>query len=789
MEYNFKEMEKKWQKYWLDNKTFATNIESEKPKFYALDMFPYPSGSGLHVGHPKGYTATDIISRFKRLKGFEVMHPMGWDAFGLPAEQYALKTGNHPAGFTQTNIDTFRKQIQSLGFSYDWDREINTTDPEYYRWSQWIFLKLYEHGLAEVQEVPVNYCQECGAVLANEEVTNGLCERGHGVIQLPMRQWVLKITKYADRLLDDLNTLDWPESLKDMQRNWIGRSEGAVISFGENNKSIEVFTTKPYTIYGVAAIVIAVDHENLDEYVTEDNKDIVDKFKTSTLNKTDLERNELNKDKSGVFTGSYVINPINNKEVPVYIGDYVLKTFGTGAVMCVPFHDERDYDFGKKYNLEFIQVLEGDNTKVIINDGPLMNSEILNGLDVISANNKILEIIETNAYGKKEVRFKLRDWLFSRQRYWGEPFPIVYDKDGKIIALDETELPIKLPHLDKIEPGNDGSSPLFNATDWLTFEYQGEMVTRETNTMPQWAGSCWYYIRYLDPNNKQQLIDFDIAKKWLPVDLYIGGAEHAVLHLLYARFWFKFLFDIGQVPVNEPFQKLFNQGMIQGPDGQKMSKSKGNVVNPDDIVKSHGADTLRLYEMFMGPLDASVPWTEEGLDGSKRFIDRIWRLYSTLEFVDNCDEMEILINKTIKKVENDIETLSFNTAISQLMIFVNTATKIKKMTREQALKFNIIIYPFIPHVSEEINNKILNNDNLVNELSWPIIDDSKLVEESIEIIIQVNGKIKAKKIIPVDLSKEELRKISIGEIENLIGDKKIIKEIIVVNKLVNFIIK
>lgn len=790
-DYDFKTVEKKWQKYWVENKTFACDTSSDKPKYYCLDMFPYPSGAGLHVGHPKGYTATDIVSRYKRLKGYEVLHPMGWDAFGLPAEQYALKTNNHPEGFTLKNIDTFRNQIQSLGFSYDWDREINTTSPEYYKWSQWIFKKMYEHGLAEVQEVPVNFCPECKTVLANEEVKDGLCERGHNVIQKPMKQWVLKITKYAQRLLDDLDKLDWPESLKEMQRNWIGRSEGAEIQFKlENDEQfITVFTTKPYTIYGVSAIVIACEHELVNQIVSPENKQEVEAFIEKTINKTNLERSELS-NKNGVFTGSYAIHPFTNEKIPVYIGDYVLPSFGTGAVMCAPMHDARDYEFGKKYKLNFKSIQESSNGGVIEDSGsPLINSEEFNGMVPSEANKKIIHKLEEIGKGEYKVTYKLRDWIFSRQRYWGEPFPVLYDDDGNIRLIDDDQLPVMLPHLDEFVPGENGESPLVNATDWLNVEIDGKHYTRETNTMPQWAGSCWYYLRYLDPHNDKELVDFDIAKKWLPVDLYIGGAEHAVLHLLYARFWFKFLYDIGVVPVDEPFMRLFNQGMILGEDHQKMSKSKGNVVNPDDIVESHGADALRLYEMFMGPLDASVAWTEDGLDGAKRFINRIWRMFDNVTIVDNEENIEILLNQTIKKVEEDINKLSFNTAISQLMVFVNEVYKVKKLTQEQIEKFIIIINPFLPHLSEELNEVILKHNTSVNNLKWPELDESKLITKDVEVIVQVNGKLKAKLVVEKDIDKEDIIEKAREAILQHIDGKEVLKTVVVPNKIVNFVVK
>ena len=605
-----------------------------------------------------------------------------------------------------------------------------------------------------------------------------------------MRQWVLKITKYADRLIDDLEKLDWPQSLKDMQRNWIGRSEGAIINFDidNSNDSIAVFTTMPYTIYGVSAIVISCEHPLVDKLVVQ-NQEEAKEFIAKVTNKSDLERSELNKDKEGFFTGSYVKHPLSGELLPVYLGDYVLPSFGTGAVMCAPSHDQRDYDFAKKYNLAFKVIQPGDESEAIINDEPLINSKQLNGLTPSQANQKVIEILEQINKGRKEITYKLRDWIFSRQRYWGEPFPVLYDEEGNIRLVDEKDLPVMLPHLDEFSPGEDGQSPLVNAKEWLNVEIDGKKYIRETNTMPQWAGSCWYYIRYLDPNNSEKLVDFDIAKEWLPVDLYIGGAEHAVLHLLYARFWFKFLYDIGVIPVDEPFMHLFNQGMILGEDNQKMSKSKGNVVNPDDIVASHGADALRLYEMFMGPLDASVAWTEDGLDGAKRFIDRVWRMVDNVEIVEENETLEVLLNQTIKKVEDDINNLSFNTAISQLMIFVNEVYKEKQITKSQLERFIIIINPFIPHVSEELNLEVLGNEFSVNELSWPKVDESKLVSNTIEIVVQVNGKIKQKLEVERDLDKDSLNESAKASVSEFLDGKEIVKEIVVVNKLVNYVVK
>ncbi|MGL4589259.1 MAG: leucine--tRNA ligase, partial [Mycoplasmatales bacterium] len=621
--YKHLEIEKKWQAYWEENQTNKTNVLSDKPKYYTLSMFPYPSGAGLHVGHPESYTAIDIVGRMKRMQGFEVLNPMGWDAFGLPAEQFALKTGNHPAGFTNENIATFKKQIQSLGFGIDWEREIATTDPKYYKWTQWIFTQLYNKGLAELKELPVNFCPECKTVLANEEVIDGRCERGdHLVVKKNLKQWELKITEYAERLLADLDDLDWPEALKSMQRNWIGKSVGVTVNFKLENhaEQLETFTTRADTLYGVTYVVIAPEHRLVEMLVTADQAEVVKAFIEEQATKSDMDRTELNKDKSGVFTGSYALNPLTNKRIPILIGDYVLATYGTGAVMGVPAHDERDYEFAKKYDLEMIQVVEGDiSEKAFTADGIHINSDLINGMMIEEAIETIANQLKEIGLGEKKVNYKLRDWLFSRQRYWGEPFPVVHMEDGTIKLLDESELPVELPHMTSFAPGEDGTSPLANAADWLDYTdpITGKKGKRETNTMPQWAGSCWYYLRYLDPHNEKEFISKEIADKWLPVDLYIGGAEHAVLHLLYARFWHKVLYDLGYVSTKEPFQKLINQGMILGENNEKMSKSKGNVVNPDHIVERLGADTLRLYELFMGPLEATIAWNEDKLDGAR----------------------------------------------------------------------------------------------------------------------------------------------------------------------------
>ncbi|WP_235599286.1 leucine--tRNA ligase, partial [Bacillus licheniformis] len=634
MSFDHQTIEKKWQDYWLKNKTFATREDKSKPKFYALDMFPYPSGAGLHVGHPEGYTATDILSRMKRMQGYNVLHPMGWDAFGLPAEQYALDTGNDPAVFTEQNIDNFRRQIRALGFSYDWDREVNTTDPDYYKWTQWIFLKLYEKGLAYVDEVPVNWCPALGTVLANEEVIDGKSERGgHPVERRPMKQWMLKITAYADRLLEDLEELDWPESIKEMQRNWIGRSEGAHVHFAVDgtNETFTVFTTRPDTLFGATYAVLAPEHDLVQKITTPEQKDAVNAYIEEVQSKSDLERTDLAKTKTGVFTGAYAVNPANGEKIPVWIADYVLATYGTGAVMAVPAHDERDHEFASAFGLPIKEVVKGGDVEkeAYTGDGEHIHSDFLNGLDKAAAIEKMIQWLEENGKGEKKVTYRLRDWLFSRQRYWGEPIPIIHWEDGTSTPVPEEELPLILPKTSEIKPSGTGESPLANIKEWVevTDPETGKKGRRETNTMPQWAGSCWYFLRYIDPKNPNELASPEKLKEWLPVDMYIGGAEHAVLHLLYARFWHKFLYDIGVVPTKEPFKQLYNQGMILGENNEKMSKSKGNVVNPDEIVETHGADTLRLYEMFMGPLDASIAWSTTGLDGARRFLDRVWRLF------------------------------------------------------------------------------------------------------------------------------------------------------------------
>ncbi|RAS76473.1 leucine--tRNA ligase [Priestia endophytica] len=802
MAYNHQEIEKKWQNYWLDNKTFKTGEDKDKPKFYALDMFPYPSGAGLHVGHPEGYTATDILSRLKRMQGYNVLHPMGWDAFGLPAEQYALDTGNDPAIFTKQNIDNFRRQIQSLGFSYDWDREINTTDPHYYKWTQWIFLKLYEKGLAYVDEIPVNWCPALGTVLANEEVIDGKSERGgHPVERRPMKQWILKITEYADRLLDDLEELDWPESIKDMQRNWIGRSEGAHVQFEieGTDESFTAFTTRPNTLFGATYAVLAPEHSLVEKITTAEQKEEVTSYIDKVKTKSDLERTDLAKEKTGAFTGAYAINPVSGEKMPIWIADYVLATYGTGAIMAVPAHDERDYEFAQAFDLPIKEVVSGgDVTKeAYTGNGAHVNSDFLNGLDKEEAIEKMISWLEENKKGEKKVTYRLRDWLFSRQRYWGEPIPIIHWEDGTTTAVDESDLPLMLPKTDEIKPSGTGESPLANVEEWVNVvdEKTGKKGRRETNTMPQWAGSCWYFLRYIDPHNSEKLADEEKLKQWLPVDIYIGGAEHAVLHLLYARFWHKFLYDIGVVPTKEPFQKLFNQGMILGENNEKMSKSKGNVVNPDEIVASHGADTLRLYEMFMGPLEASVAWSTNGLDGARRFIDRIWRLMVTdegavVEKIKDQDNeaLERIYHETVKKVTEDLEGLRFNTAISQLMVFINECYKTDVLPKEYMQGFLKLIAPITPHIAEELWSK-LGGSGTVSYEAWPAYDESKLVDDEIEIVVQINGKVRAKLKVPAETTREGLQDLAMedSKVQEQIEGKTVRKVIAVPGKLVNIV--
>ena len=806
MAYDHKTIEKKWQKFWKKNGTFKADLNKDQKKYYALDMFPYPSGQGLHVGHPEGYTATDVMSRMKRMQGFNLLHPMGWDAFGLPAEQYALKTGHNPKDFTNKNIDHFRDQIQSLGFSYDWDREVNTTDPKFYKWTQWIFEQLYKKGLAYESEIMVNWAPDFigGTVVANEEVEDGKTKRGgYPVYRKPMRQWVLKITAYADRLIDDLDLVDWPESVKEMQRNWIGRSEGASVFFpivGNEDTKIEVFTTRADTLFGASYVVLAPEQELVDQLTTPEHKAEVEKYKEEASRRSDLERTDLNKDKTGVFTGSYVINPVNGEKLPIWISDYVLASYGTGAVMAVPSGDQRDYDFATKFDLPIKPVIEGTDVSegAFDGDGKHINSGFLDGLNIADAKQKMIDWLEEHDAGHKKVNYRLRDWIFSRQRYWGEPIPVIHWDDGTTSLVPEDELPLELPKTDNIEPSGTGESPLANVEDWVNvYDENGRHGLRETNTMPQWAGSSWYWLRYTDPHNDKEFASKEALDYWSPVDLYVGGAEHAVLHLLYARFWHKVLYDLGLVPTKEPFMKLVNQGMILGSNHEKMSKSKGNVVNPDDIVDQYGADTLRLYEMFMGPLEESVPWDEKGLHGANKWVQRVWRLLmddnnhlrdrvSTF----NDGKLTKVYNQTVKKVTEDYERMHFNTAISQLMVFVNEAYKVGDLPVEYMKGFVKMIAPIMPHMAEELWSQFGESDTITYQ-PWPTYDPKALVEDEVEMIVQVNGKVRAKIKMAKDTDRDEAQQLALANehVKKFTDGKDIKKVIVVPNKIVNIVAK
>ena len=805
MAYDHKAIEKKWQRYWKQHKTFKATLDKDQKKYYALDMFPYPSGQGLHVGHPEGYTATDVMSRLKRMQGFNVLHPMGWDAFGLPAEQYALKTGHNPADFTNQNVDHFRDQIQSLGFSYDWDREVNTTDPNYYKWTQWIFEQLYNKGLAYEDEIMVNWAPDFmgGTVVANEEVVDGKTERGgYPVYRVPMRQWVLKITAYADRLIDDLDLVDWPESVKEMQRNWIGRSEGASVKFkvvGHDGVEIEVFTTRADTLFGASYVVLAPENELVDQLTTPEQKAAVDAYKEEASRRSDLERTELSKEKTGVFTGAYVINPVNGEQLPIWTADYVLNSYGTGAVMAVPSGDQRDFEFATKFNLPITPVVEGFNgEEAYTEDGAHVNSGFLDGLNIKEAKAKMVEWLEEHDCGGKKVNYRLRDWIFSRQRYWGEPIPVIHWDDGTTSLVPEDELPLRLPETDNIEPSGTGESPLANIEDWVNvYDENGRHGKRETNTMPQWAGSSWYWLRYTDPTNDKEFASKEALDYWSPVDLYVGGAEHAVLHLLYARFWHKVLYDLGLVPTKEPFMKLVNQGMILGSNHEKMSKSKGNVVNPDDIVDQYGADTLRLYEMFMGPLEESVPWDEKGLHGSNKWVQRVWRLLmddnnhlrdrvSTY----NDGKLTKVYNQTVKKVTDDFERMHFNTAISQLMVFVNEAYKVDDLPLEYMEGFVKMIAPLMPHLAEELWSQF-NESETITYQPWPTYDEKALVEDEVEMIVQVNGKVRAKIKMAKDADNKDVEDAALANehVHSFVDGKDVKKVIVIPNRIVNIVVK
>ena len=805
MSYDHIKIENKWQSYWFEKKIFSTEVDPNKPKYYVLDMFPYPSGSGLHVGHPLGYIATDIIARYKRHLGFNVLHPMGWDAFGLPAEQYAIKTGTHPSITTKENIANFKKQIKMLGFSYDWEREINTTDNNYLKWTQWLFIQLFNKGLAYEAEVPVNWCPKLKAVLANEEVIDGKSDiGGHPVFRVPMKQWMLKITDYAESLLSGLDDLDWPNSVKELQKNWIGKSTGAIIKFNINdfNESLDVFTTRHDTIFGATYIVLAPEHPLVEKITHNTRKDIVNEYIKNASKKSDLDRTELNKDKTGEFLGQYAINPVNEELIPIWISDYVIMSYGTGAIMAVPGQDERDYDFAEKYNLPVIRTVQPPKHfegGAYTGSGQIINSDFLNGLSIDAAQNKILEWLVDNKHGNKKTQYKLRDWLFSRQRYWGEPIPILHN-NGISTPLEVKDLPLTLPKVDKYEPSGTGESPLSTIKSWVEVKDSNENIIalRETNTMPQWAGSCWYFLRFIDPNNENEAWSKDKEEYWMPVDLYIGGAEHAVLHLLYARFWHHVFFDLGLVSTKEPFKKLFNQGMILGHDGSKMSKSRGNVVNPDDTVKKYGADSMRIYEMFMGPLDKAKPWSTSGLEGCYRFVKKLWSLLFDNEnklnskIVDSAEnkENEQALHFLIKKITENLERLQFNTCVSEFMIFVNHLTKQPAISKSTVETFTIILNPFMPHLSEEIWTSLGKNSELTFS-SWPKFNPNLVKLDMRTIGVQVNGKRRSEiEIYDEDIESTVLKKAKDDKkVLSHIEGKVIIKEIYIKNKIVNIVVK
>ena len=798
--YDYKKIEEKWKKYWEDNECFKTDINDfSKPKFYALDMFPYPSGVGLHAGHPEGYTATDIVSRMKRMQGYNVLHPMGFDSFGLPAEQYAIQTGNHPSIFTDENIKTFRSQLKNIGLSYDWDRELSTSDPKFYKWTQWIFKRLFEDGLAKKVDMPVNWCEELGTVLANDEVIDGKSERGgYPVVRKNMSQWVINITKYADRLLEGLNEIDWPESTKDIQRYWIGKSIGAEVIFKlkDSDKDFTVFTTRCDTLYGATYCVLSPEHPLISEITTPLKKEEVEKYINESKSKSELERTGTNGGKTGVFTGAYAINPVNNKEIPIWISDYVLMSYGTGAIMAVPAHDDRDYEFARKFNIPVIEVLKGgDITKeAYTKDGIHVNSGFLDGLDKEEAINKMILWLEEHNCGKKKINYRLRDWIFARQRYWGEPIPVVEFEDGEYVALKDEELPLILPELEDYTPMKDGTAPLNKAKDWVNVVVDGKKGKRETSTMPGSAGSSWYFLRYIDPHNDKELANYKLLEHWMPVDLYVGGPEHATGHLLYSRMWNNYLYDKGIVPVKEPFKKLVHQGMILGSNGIKMGKRHPEfVVNPNDVVREYGADTLRLYEMFMGPIEADKPWSEQGVNGSKKFLDKVYRLLIESDKVkgEENKNLEQLYHSTVKKVTEDYENLKFNTAISTLMIFMNAVSKEEVLPKEYAVGFIKLLYPICPFICEEMYSIIDGSEDTLTYASWPKYDEKKALLDEVTIAVSVNGKLRATFSVSKDTDKDELLKLA-KEQENVIKHiegHEIVKEIVVPNKIVNIVIK
>ncbi|HIB02683.1 MAG TPA: leucine--tRNA ligase [Candidatus Marinimicrobia bacterium] len=800
--YDHHNIEQKWQRYWEGNKTFKAVEVKSKPKYYILDMFPYPSGQGLHVGHPLGYTATDVVARYKRMKGFNVLHPMGWDAFGLPAEQYALQTGTHPAVTTANNINNFRRQIKAIGLSYDWDREIDTTDPKYYKWTQWIFLQLFKKDLAYEAEVPVNWCPELGTVLANEEVIDGKSERGgHPVYRVPMRQWILKITEYSESLLKGLNELDWPEGIKELQRNWIGRSEGAEVIFQlpSIDDTVTVFTTRPDTLFGATYLVLAPEHPLVKRLTAPNKKKQIHDYVEKTLRKSDLVRTELEKEKTGVYLGSFAVNPANEEHIPIWISDYVLMTYGTGAIMAVPGEDQRDWDFAKKFDLPIVRTVQPPDKfegEAYLNDGPAINSEFLNGLTMDDAKHKMINWLEENKKGKPTIQYKLRDWLFSRQRYWGEPFP-VFHINGDVEAIPEKDLPVELPEVEKYKPSKSGDPPLSNAGDWVNVEIDGKSGKRETNTMPQWAGSCWYFLRFVDPQNNDKPWDKDKESYWMPVDLYIGGQEHAVLHLLYARFWHHVLYDLGYVSTKEPFKKLVNQGMILGEDGVKMSKSRGNVINPDEIIDKYGADSLRLFYMFLGPLEKAKPWSTSGIQGSNRFIRRVWsmlmendgNLSTKISDVESDEDLTRLIHQTIKKVTNDIEALRFNTAISQMMILVNEIKELDAYPKTVVESLVLLLSPFTPHMCEELWEKLGHNDTLAY-CNWPEYNEELVKENLITIAVQINGKRRAEIEVTPGINEESALALALehDNVKKYVDGNKIKKTVLVKDRLLSIVL-
>lgn len=797
MNYDFNAIEKKWQRYWEEHRTYYCDTSDlKRKKYYVLDMFPYPSGQGLHVGHPEGYTATDIVARMKRMQGYNVLHPMGFDSFGLPAEQYAIKTGNHPEGFTLKNIENFKRQLKMLGFSYDWSKTVSTCDPKFYRWTQWIFKQLYLDGYAKLVEMPVNWCEELGTVLANDEVVDGKSERGgYPVIRKKMKQWVLDIPKYAEALLSGLEQIDWPESTKEIQRNWIGKSEGALVRFAVSGKeeSFEVFTTRCDTLFGATYCVLSPEHALVKKIADPKKAKEVDAYIAESMKKSELERTDLSKEKTGVFIGAYAVNPVNGKKIPIYISDYVLSTYGTGAIMAVPAHDERDYAFAKKFHLEIIPILSGGDVEkeAFTGDGKHIHSEFLDGLNKEEAIHRMLDYLEEHHLGKRKVNYKLREWIFARQRYWGEPIPIVYDEEGNSIVLKDEDLPLVLPQLDNYGRGNDGSLPLERAKEWMNLVYDGKSVRRESATMPGSAGASWYYLRYIDPDNEKELASYEKLKHWMPVDLYIGGSEHAVGHLLYSRFWNRYLYDKGIVPCEEPFRKLFHQGMILGENGEKMSKSRGNVVNPDDVVKSYGADALRLYEMFMGPLEASLPWSNSGLDGAKRFIERVARILDgeKIKIVDSSDgKLDYAYHFLVKKVGDDFENLQFNTAISQMMIFVNEVYKAGQICRAYLEGLIKMFSCVCPHIGEELWES-LGHGEVIDFEEWPTYDPRKLILDEVEIAVQINGKLRATMTCPLnsDAKTIEEKVLGLESVKARLEGLTVVKIIVVPNKIVNIV--